>query len=83
MQKFNSEGKYLKMIGRGKGDEKGFFMQPRSVSIDSKTSCIIVVDTALHRVQVRLNHTIRCILKLTIKPMLFIINYWHRRIHFH
>lgn len=53
VQVFNPEGRFMKEIGRGKGEELGHFMQPRSVTIDTKTGCIIVVDTALHRVQVR------------------------------
>lgn len=36
----------------GKGEENGQFMQPRSVAVDTKTGCVAVVDTALHRVQV-------------------------------
>ena len=37
-------------------------MQPRSVAVDTKTGCVAVVDTALHRVQV--NKTITKIVKL-------------------
>ena len=32
-------------------------MQPRSVAVDTKTGCVAVVDTALHRVQVNKTKT--------------------------
>jgi len=52
VQKYNPEGRYLKQIGHGKGETDGCFMQPRSVAVDTKTGCVSVVDTALHRVQI-------------------------------
>ena len=54
VQKYNSEGRFLKQIGHGKGESDGCFMQPRSVTVDIKTGCVAIVDTALHRVQVYL-----------------------------
>lgn len=53
VMRFTPKGKYLSDIGKGPGNEEGYFNKPRDVSMDSQSN-IIVTDqkSGKHRVQV-------------------------------